>query len=194
MGINDGSKVAAAKPKVGGGLYWAPLGTALPTDSSTALNVAFKCMGPISEEGVRPSRDTSIEKVKEWDGSTLATLLSEESRAFEVTLYGVHDVDVLKFLFDSANVVVTAAAGAVGTKLAVTDKGGKPEKGVLVLEMTHGGVKQRKVVPVADPTITDEGAYVKGELRSYTVEVEALKDSVGAFSYEYTELDDAPGV
>ena len=187
MGINDGSKVAAAKPKVGGGLYWAPLGTALPTDSSTALNAAFKCMGPISEEGVRPSRDTSVEKVKEWDGSTLATLLSEESRAFEVTLYGVHDVDVLKFLFDSVNVVVTAAAGAVGTKLAVTDKGGKPEKGVLVLEMTH-----RKVVPVADPTITDEGAYVKGELRSYTVEVEALKDSAGAFSYEYTELDDAP--
>ena len=95
-------------------------------------------------------------------------------------------------LFDTANVVVTAAAGAVGTKLAVTDKGGKPEKGVLVLEMTHGGVKQRKIVPVADPTITDEGAYVKGELRSYTVKVEALKDSAGAFSYEYTELDDAP--
>ena len=192
MGINDGSKVAAAKPKVGGGMYWAPLGTALPTDSSTALNAAFKCMGPISEEGVRPSRDTSIEKVKEWDGSTLATLLSDESRAFEVTLYGVHDVDVLGALFGSTNVVVTAAAGAVGTKIAVTDKGGKPAKGVLILEMTHGKVKQRKVVPVADPTITDEGAYVLGELRSYTVEIDVLKDASGNFSYEYTELGDAP--
>lgn len=192
MGINDGSRVAAAKPKVGGGLYWAPLGTALPTDSTTALNAAFKCLGPISEEGVRPSRDTSIEKVKEWDGSTLATLLSDESRTFETTLYGIHDVDVLGALFGSANVVVTPAAGAVGTKIAVTDKGGKPAKGVLVLEMTHGKVKQRKVVPVADPTITDEGAYVSGELRSYTVEVEALKDASGNFSYEYTELGDAP--
>lgn len=194
MGINDGSRVAAAKPKIGGSMYWAPLGTALPTDASTVLNVAFKCLGPISEEGVRPSRDTSVEKIKEWDGSTLATLLSEESRAFEVTLYGVHDPDVLKFLFETANVTVTAPAGAVGTKIAVTDKGGKPSKGVLVLEMTHGGVKQRKVVPVADPTVTDEAPYVKGDLRSYTVEVEALKDSAGAFSYEYAELADAPGV
>ena len=192
MGINDGSKVAAAKPKVGGGVYWAPLGTALPTDSTTALNAAFKCLGAISDDGVKPSRETNIEKEKEWDGSTLATLLTDESRTFSFTLKSVHDKDVLEFVFSPANVVVTAAAGAVGTKLAVTDKGGKPEKGVLVLEMTHGGVKQRKVVPVADPTITEEGDYVKGALRSYTVEVEALKDGAGAFSYEYTELDDAP--
>lgn len=192
MGINDGSRVAAAKPKVGGGVYWAPLGTALPTDSTTALNAAFKCLGAISDDGVKPSRETNIEKEKEWDGSTLATLLTDESRTFSFTLKSVHDKDVLEFVFSPENVTVTAAAGAVGTKLAVTDKGGKPEKGVLVLEMTHGGIKQRKVVPVADPTITEEGDYVKGALRSYTAEVEALKDSAGTFSYEYTELDDAP--
>lgn len=192
MGINDGSKVAAARPKVGGALYWAPLGTAVPTTVSTALNAAFKCLGPVSEEGVRPARDTSIEKVKEWDGSTLASLLSDENRAFEFTLYGVHDADVLAFLFGSTSVTTTAAAGAVGTLINVADKGGKPDKGVLVIEMTHGGVKQRKVVPVADPTVTDEGPYVNSELRSYTVEVEALKDASGNFSYEYVELDDAP--
>ena len=36
--------VSAAKPKTGGAIYRAPLGTTLPTDASTALNAAFKCL------------------------------------------------------------------------------------------------------------------------------------------------------
>lgn len=190
MGVNNGARVAAAKPKVGGGMYWAPPGTALPTDATTALAAAYKCLGPISEDGVQPSRDTSIEKVKEWDGTTLATLLTDESRTFEILLYGVHDQDTLNFLFKAANVVVTPPATGVGTKLAITDKGGKPDKGVLVLEMVHEGVKQRKVVPIADPTITGEEPYAATGLRGYTVEVEALKDDSGSFCYEYAELAD----
>lgn len=190
MGINNGSRVAAAKPKVGGGMYWAPLTTALPTDATTALAEEFVCLGPISDEGVKPTRDTSVEKVKEWDGSTLATLLTDENRMFEVKLYGVHDEDVQKFLHGAGNVAVTAPTALAGTKLAITDKGGKPEKGVLVLEMVHQGIKQRKVVPVADPTVTGEEDYKAGGLRGYTVQVEALKDAAGAFSYEYDELTD----
>lgn len=192
MGVNNGSKVAAAAPKVGGGLYYGDLGTTLPTDATTALAVGFKSLGPISEDGVRPSRDTSVDKVKEWDGSTLAQLLTDESRSFEVTLYGVHDQDVLTYLFGASNVTVTAAAGAVGTKLAVLDKGGKPENKVLVVDMLYGGVKMRKVVPIADAVITGEEPYAKSSLMAYTITIEALKDSSGVRVYEYSELDDAP--
>lgn len=190
MGINNGSRVAAAKPKVGGGLYWAPLGTALPTDATATLAAAYVCLGPVSEDGIQPSRDTSIEKVKEWDGSTLASLLSEESRTFEALLYGVHDPDVLRYIFGTANVTVTPPTAAVGTKLAIVDKGGQMEKGVLVFEMTYGSVKQRKIVPAADATCTGEEPYVPGGLRGYTLEFEATKDASGAFSYEFDELSD----
>lgn len=191
MGVANGSRVAAARPKVGGGVYWAPLGTAIPTDASTALGAGFVCLGPVSEDGVQPSRDTSVERVREWDGSTLASLLSDENRAFEFTLLGAHDEDALSFVHGDGNVTVTAAAAGVGTKIAVTDKGGQLEKGVLVLEMTHAGAKQRKVVPVAQPTVTGENAYVPGGLRGWTVSVEAEKDASGNFSLEYAELDDA---
>ena len=190
MGINNGSRVAAARPKVGGGLYWAPAGTALPTDATTALSAEFICLGPVSEDGIQPSRDTSVEKVKEWDGSTLASLLSDESRTFEALLYGVHDPDVLKYIFGADNVTVTAPTASVGTKLAIVDKGGQMEKGVLVFEMTYKGVKQRKIVPAADATCTGEEPYVPGGLRGYTLEFEATKDASGAFSYEYDELSD----
>lgn len=193
MGLNNGSRVAASRPKVGGGVYWAPLGSTLPTDATTDLDAAFVCLGPVSEDGVQPSRDTSVERVREWDGSTLATLLSDENRAFEFTLLGAHDEDALSFVHGAANVTVTAAVtGATpsNTKLAVTDKGGQLAKGVLVLEMTHAGAKQRKVVPVAQPNVTGENAYVPGGLRGWTVSVEAEKDDSGNFSLEYADLGD----
>ena len=38
----DVKNVTAAKPKVGGAVYSAPLGTELPKDATTPLNEAFK--------------------------------------------------------------------------------------------------------------------------------------------------------
>lgn len=184
MGVNTGVSVAASKPKVGGGLYYAPLGTALPTDSSTALIAAYKALGPISEEGVQPSRDTNVEKVKEWDGSTLASLLTDESRSFEIVLYGVHDSDVNAYLFGS-NAVVTAATAGAGKKTAIQDKGGKPLDAVLVIEMRHGAGSHRAVIPVADAVITGENSWTAGGLKAYTLTVEAIKDASGNRVYEY---------
>ena len=44
----DAKNVTAAKPKVGGAVWRAPLGTTLPTDAKTALDKAFKSLGYIS--------------------------------------------------------------------------------------------------------------------------------------------------
>lgn len=187
MGANTGVSVAASKPKVGGGMYYAPLGTALPTDESTALPAAYKALGPISEDGVQPSRDTSIEKVKEWDGSTLASLLTDESRSFEVVLYGVHDEDVNEFLFGD-NATVTAATASTGTRISIEDKGGKPDQAVLVFDMRHGAKRHRAIIPVGDVVITGENPWQGSSLKAYTLTVEALKDDNGVRVYEY--LDD----
>ena len=39
---NNKANVTTGKPKVGGAVFRAPVGTTLPTDASTALNSAFK--------------------------------------------------------------------------------------------------------------------------------------------------------
>ena len=48
----DAKNVTAAKPKVGGAVWRAPLGTTLPTDAKTALDKAFKSLGYISSDGL----------------------------------------------------------------------------------------------------------------------------------------------
>ena len=42
--------VTTAKPKTGGAIFCAPAGTKLPTDATSALDPAFKCLGYVSEE------------------------------------------------------------------------------------------------------------------------------------------------
>jgi hypothetical protein len=193
MGSPNSRNVAAAKPKVGGGVYRAPLGTVLPTDGSETLPAEAVALGYISDAGLTPTRDTSVDKVKAWGGDIVAALLTDESRSFEFTLLEVYSADVQKFVHGEDNVTVTPAAGAEGTKIAVTDKGGKPDQQVLIFEMRHGLKTRRVIVPVADPTITGEEPWTDGGLSAYTVTVEAIKDASGTRVYEYFENDDAPG-
>lgn len=40
--MSDAKNVSASKPKVGGAIFRAPLGTELPKDTETELNAAFK--------------------------------------------------------------------------------------------------------------------------------------------------------
>lgn len=190
MAVNSSVSVAASKPAPGGAVYYAPLGTALPTDATTALPAAYKLLGPISADGIKPSRDTKIEKIKEWDGSTLAALLTDESRSFELTFYGVHDVDVNAYLFGGSAVYTPPAAGAP-SRVALSDVGGKPADAVLAIEMRHGVKRHRVVVPVADAVVTGEEPWVAGGLKGYTVTVEALKNVSGVRVYEYFQGDDA---
>ena len=59
---NTVSNVGVGKPKVGGAVFVAPKGTALPTSASEELNEAYKCLGYISEDGitVSESREKSV--------------------------------------------------------------------------------------------------------------------------------------
>lgn len=195
MAAPNTRNVAAAKPGVSGGVYRAPLGTVLPTDATTALSATILAgaLGYISDAGIVPTRDTSIDKVKAWGGKTVAQLLTDESRSFAFTLLEVFSQAVQEFVHGTANVTVTAAVtGATPspTKLAIADKGGKPAQCVLVFDMLHGGKKHRVVVPIADPVIDGEEAWTDNTLSAYSVTVEAIDDASGTRVYEYFANDD----
>ena len=185
--------VASGKPAVGGGVYRAPLGTALPTDATTALIAAYKPLGAVSREGLRPTRDTSIEKPRDWNGDVVAQLMTDESSSFAFTLIEVLAQAVNEFVYGTANVTVVAPTASVGTKTSIVDKGGKPDDCILVFEMKHGGKKMRIVIPSADSTVTGEGAWVADDVSSYEITTEAIKDATGNRAYRYYENDDKTG-
>ena len=145
----------------------------------------------MSDAGVTPTRDTSVDKIKAWGGDVVAALLTDESRSFEFTLLEVFSEAVQSFVHGDANVTATAAGAGTGSTLAITDKGGKPVQQVLVFDMRHGDKRRRVVVPVADPVVTGEEAWTDGGLSAYTFTVEALKDTSATRVYEYLSNDDA---
>lgn len=190
MGANTGAKVAALVPKAGGGVYFARAGTALPTDASTALAGTYQCLGAVSSDGVKPSRDVKADQVKEWDGTTLAVLKSDNELSYEFTLESILDSDTLGYVFGSSNVTVTAPSSTSGTKTAIVDKGDYLSAGVVIFEMRYGGKKIRDIVPMGDPAITGEEAYQASGLTGYTVSLAALKDATGVRYYRYIEDTD----
>ena len=61
------------KPKTTGAIWVAPVGSTLPTDATTALDAAFKCLGYASEDGVTNANSPDTDTVKAWGGDTVLT-------------------------------------------------------------------------------------------------------------------------
>ena len=105
---NTAANVTVGKPKVGGAIYVAPLGSTLPTDSTTALDAAFKCLGYVSEDGVTNSNSPESDNVKAWGGDTVLVLQTDRPDSFALTLLEGLNKDVLETIYGSNNVTVDA--------------------------------------------------------------------------------------
>lgn len=186
------ANIAAASPKVGGGVYAAPKGTALPTDTATVLNVAMESLGYVSEDGLQPAGDgASYNDVKAWGGDIVTSVLESKSTAkWSFTLLEVFSGAVNEFIFGEANVTVTAATISTGTAITVLDKGDEIPRRAFVFDMRFGGKLRRFVLPDAQVAVTGEGPLTDSEVSSYECEVTAYPDAAGVRCYRYLLNDD----
>ena len=188
MAAPSANNVAAAKPSALGGVFYAPIGTALPTNASTALDAAYVGLGYVSEDGISPSREMDSEQIAAWGGDIVASLVTGDAKSFEFTLLEVFSGEVQKFVHGAANVTVTPAVpGTSGEQITILDKAYKPEDCIFVFEMKHDGKKRRVVIANSDNSITGEEPYTDGGLSAYTISCTALKDDTGVRVYEYLE-------
>ena len=185
------SNISAASPIATGGVLYAPKGTALPTDASAALNVAFKALGYVGEGGIEASGEgASYNDIIAWGGDIVASVLETKSiTKYSFTLLEVFNEEVAKLVFGTTNVTVTAATALAGTKLAILDKGAEVPRGAFAFEMAYGGKKMRYVFPDAQLAVTGEGPLVHSDITNYAVEITAYPDSSGVRSYRYLEND-----
>lgn len=193
MANPSANNVAASKPGVAGGIFYAPLGTELPTDASSDLDEAIVGLGYISDAGITPSRDVSTEQIKAWGGDIVAALVTDDAKTFEFTLLEVFAEAVQKFVHGEDNVTVTPGVpGTSGEQITILDKAFKVEDCALIFDMRHDGKKRRVVVPNADCNVSGEEPYTDGGLSAYTISATALKDDDGVRVYEYLEGVVAP--
>lgn len=178
---NTAANVTVGKPKVGGAIYVAPLGSTLPTDSSTALDAAFKCLGYVSEDGVTNSNSPESDNVKAWGGDTVLVLQTDRPDSFSLTLLEGLNKDVLETIYGSSNVTVDAQ-GNITVKATADEMTGH----AWVFEMIMKGNRAKRTV-IPNGTISELGdiVYKDDEAVGYNVTIQDVPDSSGVYHYEY---------
>lgn len=178
---NTAANVTVGKPKVGGAIYVAPLGSTLPTDSSTALDAAFKCLGYVSEDGVTNSNSPESDNVKAWGGDTVLVLQTDRPDSFSLTLLEGLNKDVLETIYGTNNVTVDAQ-GNITVKATADEMVGH----AWVFEMIMKGNRAKRTV-IPNGTISELGdiVYKDDEAVGYNVTIQDVPDASGVYHYEY---------
>ena len=178
--MSSNANVSAGKPKIGGAISVAPAGTALPTNATTALNVAFYNLGYVSEDGLTNENSTEHDNVHAWGGDVVACLPGEYTDTYQFTLLEVLSADVQKFVRGNANVTVDTN----GNMTVKANNQELPEQ-VIVIEMILHGRAVRHVIPRGVITERGETEYKDDDAVGYEITVTALPDANGNSHYEY---------
>ena len=117
---NSVSNVTTGKPKVGGAVFRAPADSTLPTDATTALDTAFKCLGYISEDGVTNAPSIESEEIKAWGGDTVANPQTGKTDTWQMSMIESLNVEVLKAYFGD-DIPDTQVLRACGFGIAPAD-------------------------------------------------------------------------
>ena len=175
------TNVSAATPGVSGAIYRAPIGTTLPTDASTTLDVAFVELGYVSEDGLVNTNSPETENIKEWGGTDVLNVLTEKTDEWQCTLIEVLNVNVLKAIYGANNVSGTLAAG-----ITVTANTDEQEEAIWVVDMVmRNGVLKRVVIPNGKISELGDITYKRDEAVGYEITLTGLADASGNTHYEY---------
>lgn len=179
--MSDVKNVTVGKPKKGGAIFRAPLGTTLPTDATTALDVAFKSLGYSGEDGLVNSNSPETDTIKAWGGDIVYSYQSAKPDTFQFTLLEAMNVDVLKAVYGEDNV-----SGTLSTGITIKANSSEQENCAWVIEMIlKGGALKRVVIPCASVTAVGDITYVDEEAVGYETTITAVPDSEGNTHYEY---------
>lgn len=179
--MSDSKKVTTGKPKVGGGVSRAPLGTTLPVNATAELDAAFKNLGYISDAGVVNSNSISSTAIKAWGGDTVYDAQTDKTDTFKFTLLEVLDPEVIKVPYGDDNV-----SGDLDTGITVQANSKEQQyKSWVIDTILNDNVLKRTVIPSGKVTAVEDISYVDGALVGYGVTVSAVPDESGNTHYEY---------
>ena len=175
------TNVSVGKPKIGGAIFRAPLGTTLPTDAVTALDNAFVEMGYVSEDGVTNSNSPESDTVRAWGGDVVLTLMEGREDTFQFTLIEAKNVEVLQAVFGEDNV-----SGTLATGISIQNTNEDLDDCVWVIDMIlRDNTVKRVVIPDGKVSEVGDITYSDSDAIGYEITLSAMPDEDGVLHYEY---------
>jgi hypothetical protein len=167
----DASKIKIA----GSGAVWkAPAGTALPTTSSSALDVAYKNLG-YGTNGFELSQNLTTKEINAWQTLEVVRLLNTAvSRSFTFEALETNN-DTVALAWGGA----TITAGVAGAYTLVIPDSQTTQEFVLVIDWSDGATTQRIVVPRAVLKTLPTIKYGREDAIVYSLEIMALAPTDG---------------
>ena len=162
-------------------VYVGPVGSTAPTDTTTALDVAFEALGLLSDDGMTESREQESTDHYAHGGILVRTTRSKHKRTIVVTALEDNPV-----VFDLVN-PGSSAVTVTGTTTRTVKTPSEPNPKAFVLELVDGTVTKRRhiargeVVDVGDISISDN------EMTMYELTINIYPASDGTI---YTDITD----
>lgn len=174
--LNNKSNITIGRPKSGGAIFWAPLGTPLPTSADEALDSAFKNLGYVTEDGVTVSTEEESDTIKAWGPEDVIVVQTSYGKTANLALMETSRESVLKFVFGENNVTVNSDGSIVWD-----DNGDPLPRGIFIVDtlQNNGDVTPRyKRQIFGDSQFVDRSGdhvYNNSDPLSFPVVVKAYK-------------------
>lgn len=165
---NNTANVSAARGVKGGYFFIAPVGTELPSDYSTPLPPAYKCLGFISSDGYEESVDEDSDELTDINGDVMDETTSKRVESAAVTLAEIK-AQTLAAMYGDEN--VSDKDGMI----TVRHNGNSHPTYAYVLELLlKDNRKWRKVVPLGKSSELDSLKIAASELASRQLTIKYL--------------------
>lgn len=174
----------ATQVRVGitGQIYRAPLGSAAPTDSTSALPAAYVGLGYCSDDGVVENWDDSVDNIVAWQNATVVrAAVTESVGTLEFTL--IQTNRAILEAYHRGSVVSEPAAG--NYRIDVKPIVAAPA--IWVLDVVDGAKHYRIYVGNGEVTERGEIQYVNGSPIGFTMTVTAYPDSSGNLMVKWSD-------
>ena len=189
--MNDKDNITIGRPKAGGAIYFAPAGTTLPTDATTALAEAFVNLGYVTEDGITTSVAEEANEIKAWGPETVMVSQNDYGETATFNLLETIRPAVLQYMRGNANVTIgsdgSIKSGTTGEQLP---------RGVIVVEtIQNNGSANPRIhrIVYGDCQVTDRSGdqtYNNSDPVTFPVTITAYKFDSQAITGKKVYHDD----